>query len=303
MEKRNNALIIVSYILVYVIWSSTYLAMRISVETFPTSLFIGIRWFFSGIIVLAIALILSKGRAFSSINKKEFFNAALIGVILLLISNGLMSESEKNISSYVTALTAAIIPVLMIIFDYTLNGVKVKKSIIPAVAFGILGIFILNYEPNTNTVLGLPFFLLLASIVFWAYGSALSHKLELPKNILAGLTIQMITAGLLAFALFLLKDRETPLHLSQNSLIALLYLITFGTIGMIAYNYLLRHEPLWRLSTYTFVNPIGAIFLGVLIGNESVKPNLFISLPLIFIALFLMLYSRKNAKVEIESRN
>jgi len=287
MQKKT----ILAYFLVYTIWSSTYIAIKASVAWLPTFTFVGIRWFFSGLIMLVIALTLEKKHG---LGRRQVLHSMLLGILLLSVSNGLLSESEKIVDSYVAAITFAITPILMIIFDWVINKEKVKMSIIPAIILGITGIAILDYVPGSGIVVGPGTVLLLVSLTSWSFASALSHRLSQPA-MFSNLAIQMLTAGAFAFIVSAAQGNGLPSGGTPAAMISVIYLITFGSIGMLAYSYLLKHEPLSRVSSYTFVNPVGAVLLSFLFG-EPVSSSFIIALPLILLGLYLMMRSRHKEK-------
>jgi drug/metabolite transporter (DMT)-like permease len=298
--SRNKLYVLISYFLIYTIWSSTYLAIRISVRTFPTFLFTGIRWLVSAFFIILIVLVKDK-KAFAKISRKEIINAAIIGVVLLFLGNGILSESEKVVDSYIAAVTFSVTPIIMVIFDYFINKKKIGGKTIPSILLGILGVAILNFDKASGFFLDFYTVLLLLSLTMWSLGSALSHKLKLPENLLANLGIQMLAGGVVSLVVSSIQGNYSVGAVSTESIIALLYLIVFGSVGMVAYVYLLKHEPLSRISTYTFVNTIGAVLLGLLFG-EKLSNSFLIAIPIILVALILILWSRtKDPHMEIEA--
>jgi len=210
----------------------------------------------------------------------------------------------KTVDSYIGAIIGAMSPLIMTLFDYFISGIKFNKAIIPAIFLGVLGVAILLYKNNINASFDFHLFFILISVTVWSFASALSHKVELPKNSFINTSIQMFFAGTIGIFIFFINDGSFSIipSLSIDSMIALFYLIVFGSLGMIAYVYLLKHEPLSRLSTYAFVNPIGAVILGVLIAGEKITSTFFFAFPLILIALLIMLRARvKGEHMEVEA--
>lgn len=289
----KNKFVFISYILVYIIWSTTYLAVKIGVHSIPLFLFVGMRWFFSGLFLLGVAFFLYRGKFLEGITKKQVLNSLVIGVFIILLNNAFFSESMKTLDSYLAAIITATSPLVLSLFDYFVNKIKFSISTMLAIFLGILGIGILLYDGKLNFRLDFHIITLLLGLGFFSFGSALSHKIELPKNSVFNSSLQMLFAGALSFLLFFItKGSLGGLQgIDFISSLALLYLIVFGAIGMMAYIYLIKHEPLSRVSTYAFVNPIGATILGVIIG-EKLNSNFFIASPIILAALLIMLKVR-----------
>ncbi|MFH0875701.1 MAG: EamA family transporter [archaeon] len=296
---KSKKLVIISYFLIYTLWSTTYLAIKIAVKTFPTFTFVGLRWFISGLIILGLALFSGKKM---SLTKKELFNSILIGFFMLYLGNGLLSEAEKNVDSYIAAVTFAATPILMTLFDYFINKIKIAKATFPGIFIGIIGVGVLHFTNSTALSLDFGTILLILSLSMWAFGSALSHKVKLPENLFLNLAVQMISAGVLSLVTsFIQGHNPFTIKITTESLLALGYLVFPCILGMVAYVYLLKHEPLSRVSSYTFVNTIGAVFLGLFFG-EKLNSNFFFALPLILVGLFLMLNSRvKEPHMETEA--
>jgi drug/metabolite transporter (DMT)-like permease len=144
--------------------------------------------------------------------------------------------------------------------------------------------------------------LLIGYVISWSIGSAVSHKLDLPKNALVSTAFQLLFAGAIGFIISIFTENPfggLPI-ITVPSFIALLYLILFGSIAMLGYVYLLKYEPLSRISTYAFINPIGATLLGLLFG-EKLTPYFFIAMPLILVAILIILNVRvKEPHMETE---
>jgi drug/metabolite transporter (DMT)-like permease len=298
---ENKSYVITAYALVYLIWSTTYLAVKTGVSTIPVFFLVGARWFFSGVFLTVIGFIIYKKDFIKGITKKQVMNSIFISLLILGITNLLFSESMKTLDSYLAAVMNATVPLFLTIFDFFINGIKFKKSTLFAIFLGILGIAVLVYKGSFKLAYDFHIFTLLASISIFTFGAALSRKLELPKNTVFNSTLQMYFAGILCFFIYFLSGNTVSISgISFNSWLALVYLITFGGIGMLAYIYLIKHEPLSRVSSYVFVNAIGATLLGLFIG-EKLSVNFFIAAPMIFVALMIILKSRAQAEhLEVE---
>lgn len=257
---------------VYLVWGSTYLAIRVAVETVPPFLGAGVRFVIAGLIV-ALFLRLRGRLANAAIGRPQVVASALVGALLLLGGNGLVMAAEQTVPSGLAALLVASVP-LWIVLLRALDGQRVSRTTIASVAVGFAGVAILvlpHAGGGFATLVG-PLLLLVAS-VSWATGSFLSQRLPLPRDPLVSTSLQMTLGGLVLSAAGLILGEADPERLagiSGASAAALGYLVVFGSlVGFSAYTWLLHHAPVSTVATYAYVNPIVAVFLGwVILGEE-----------------------------------
>jgi drug/metabolite transporter (DMT)-like permease len=284
-----------SYALVYIIWSTTYLAVKTGVGTIPLFLLVGARWFFSGILLTCIGFVLYKKNFLAGLTRKQILSSLFAGLFLLILNQVFFTESMKSLDTYLAAILNATGPLFLTFFDYIINGIKFNRSTLFAIFLGIAGISVLVYKGSFSMSTGYPIIMYFLGLLAFTFGSAYSRRLELPKNAVLNSTIQMYFAGIACFMIFFFQGKSIPFaSISLNSWLALIYLIIFGGIGMLAFIYLIKHEPLSRVSTYTFVNALGATIVGLLIG-EKLTPNFFFAAPMILLALVIILRARVNA--------
>ncbi len=292
----RNLKIITAYLLVYVIWSTTFLAVKTAVSSIPLFFFTGVRWFFSGVFLTFIGIALYKRNFFKGITKKQILSSLTSGFFVIILNTLFFTEAMKTLDTYFAAIIGATSPLFMTTFDFFLNGKKFQKSTLFAIFLGIGGIAVLVYKGSMNFSYDPHILIFMLAVLSFTFGSAYSNRLEIPKNPVLNSAIQMYFAGIACFFMFLFQENSLQLEIiSFNSWFSLLYLIIFGGIGMFAYLYLIKHEPLSRVSSFTYVNAIGATILGIFIG-EKISANFFIAAPMIFIAVMLILRSR--VKVE-----
>jgi drug/metabolite transporter (DMT)-like permease len=299
----NKTYVITAYALVYIIWSTTYLAVKTGVSSIPLFFFVGARWFFSGIFLTAIGFFIYKKKFFNGLTRKQIFSSMIAGLFILILNNLFFTESMKTLDTYLAAIFGATSPLFLTLFDYFLNGKKFQKSTLLAIFLGIAGIAVLVYKGTLNVSYDWHILTYFIGLLAFTFGSAYSNRLELPKNPVLNSTIQMYFTGIVSFMIFFISGSNLSVSgILQASWISLFYLITFGGIGMLAFVYLITHEPLSRVSSYTFVNAIGATIVGVFVG-EKLTGNFFLAVPMIFIALIIILKTRaKVVHPEVEGQ-
>ncbi len=258
--------------IVYIVWGSTYLAIRVVVETMPPLLSGSLRFIVAGAIMFLV-LRLRRGKGSTKTTRSEVLGATVIGTLLLLSANGLVMIAEQTVPSGLAALLIASVPLWVILYR-TLAGERVNRATLGAVAVGFIGVGILVLPGNRPDGIGLagPLMLIAAS-ASWAMGSFLSRKLTLPKDPFVSTALQMVcggtTMGIAAVARGELGSLDAS-SFSGASIAALIYLVVFGSLlAFTAYVWLLQNAPLSKVATYAYVNPVVAIFLGWLILSES----------------------------------
>ncbi len=263
----------------YIVWGSTYLAIRVVVETLPPLLAAGVRFVIAGAI-LYVATGRVRGARFALVRppRVEWRDAAIIGGFLLAGGNGLVMLGEVTIPSGITALIIATMPVWVAIIGRLVFGLRMSTLTVAGIALGLLGVGILVWPAGDIGQLDpIGVLLVLGSPILWAIGSLYSRRAHHPTSALVGVSMQMLCGGLLLLALGVVAGELGGLHaerFSPESLAALVYLILIGSlIGYTAYGWLLRVAPLSLISTYAYVNPVVAVILGAVILGEPITPR------------------------------
>jgi drug/metabolite transporter (DMT)-like permease len=290
--KRNIAAIVASYLTVYVVWGSTYLAINWAVETIPPYYLVSLRFLASGIAFLLIALFQGKLKPLPT--RREFLSAAFMGIFLLVLGNGLVSVGEMEVDSYLAAIIISATPLIVALFNRTLFKEKLSWIRIVSMALGLAGVAILLYEGGgSGFSVGKGIIFVVAGFLSWGFATSVGHKLPVHQNNLVNSGLQMCIAGAIAlvFSLFAYPSPAGVLPgVSLKSWLALAYLASIGGAAFYAYSYLLKHEPSRRIVSYSIVNPLIAVLIGIALGGE--KPVVFLVPGMIgiIIALILMLY-------------
>jgi drug/metabolite transporter (DMT)-like permease len=257
---------------IYVIWGSTYLAIRVMVEDLPPLLGAGARFLAAGAVMLGV--LAARGRHVR-IERRALAAAALVGVLLLAGGNGIVTVAERDVPSGLAALLIASVPLWVVILRSTVGGERVARATLTGIGIGFCGLALLllpGSRPAEATLGGVV--LVLIAAASWATGSFLSPRLRLPSDPLVSTAWQMIFGGALLLTGALIAGEPGDLHLadaSADSLIAFAYLLTIGSwVAFTAYAWLLQNAPLSKVATYAYVNPLVAVLLGWAILGETV---------------------------------
>ncbi len=278
---------VIAYIIVCIIWGSTYLGIRIAVLDLPPLLSAGIRFIGAGLIMFGYAYF--KRRPFPQ--KDQLVNQSIVGLLLLFAGNGMLVIGSQWLNSSMAALIFAASPLFMAVGELILpHGSKLTPMgwIGLFVGFGGVGFLVLGGGESLNVSFKGAVCVLFAT-VFWACGSTFSKRRSTGGAMEYSLSIQMLAGGLgLALAALLTGETE-HMSISLPGVLAILYLIFFGSLlGYNAYIYLLSVWPASKAGTYAYVNPFVAILLGYLILDEPLTFHVFFGAGIILLGVFLV---------------
>ncbi|MFI5529554.1 EamA family transporter [Kitasatospora sp. NPDC051853] len=255
---------------VYVVWGSTYLAIRVVVETMPPFLSATARFIPAGLLLLALVAARS-GTAALRATPRQLASAALVGLMLLLGGNGMVVLAERDVPSGLTALIIAVVPLWLVLARWA-TGQRPSWTTVAGVLLGLVGLAVLSSSGLSGDVEPLGVGLILLATLSWAGGSFLTKRLTMPANVFATSAYEMIAGGLGCLAVSLFKgepQRFQPAEVSTASWLGLAFLVVFGSIvAFTAYAWLLQAAPLPLVATYAYVNPVVAVLLGWLILAE-----------------------------------
>lgn len=295
--------LIAGFASVYLIWGSTYLGIKFAVETLPPYLMAGTRFIIAGSLLW---LVLAARGAAPRPTWRQFRAAAIIGVLLLAGGNGFVSWAQQWAPSGVAALIVGTMPLWMVLFDWMLNKHGTPKpTVFLGLAIGFTGVALLASQHMNGGVAGVSsaqsrwaIAALLLACVFWSYGSLRSRRVDQGRSLMLASAMQMIGGGIVMLCVGTLMGewpRVHPESISFKSLLALAYLIVFGSlIGFTSYVWLLRVVSPTAASTYAFVNPVVAVFLGWSLGGEPVTMMTVLAGAMIVGAVVLMMRRSKS---------
>lgn len=293
-------------IALYIVWGSTYLGIKIAIETIPPFFHAGVRFLISGLILV----IWQRAAGQSMPTRRQWMSTAIIGSLLLLGGNGLVAWAQQFIPSGIAALIIGSIPMFLVLAEALRpGGVKPNWQTIVGLLIGFTGIFILigPSEISGSTTKLNPFGVaaLLAACLFWTIGSIYSKTADLPKSSLMGTGAQMLMGSIGLFIVSLITGELNGWDVtavSTRSLYGLSYLIFVGSlVGFVSYGWLLQNAPISLISTYAYVNPIVAVLLGTWFGNEALEPRIWLATAII-IGSVMFINSRSSPTVRKEAK-
>jgi drug/metabolite transporter (DMT)-like permease len=290
--QRVGGRVIAAFAAVYVIWGSTYLFIRIAVQTMPPLLMAGVRFLIAGAILLAITARMP-GRSADPIGRRQWRATAITGALLLFGGNGGVSYGEQFVPSGVVALLVATVPLFIAIFGAIFLGSRLRRVAIAGIVVGLAGTAVLLRPGGGGAGDPGHMLLVLASPLTWAIGSLYATRGPLPKRPLVATGMEMVCGGALLVIGALVTGEGGAVHLdriSVASFLSLLYLIVFGSlVAFSAYVWLLTKVPTTAVATYAYVNPLVAVLLGWLVLGERITGQTLIAAALIIVAVALIL--------------
>jgi drug/metabolite transporter (DMT)-like permease len=280
---------------VWIVWGSTYLAIRVAVRTIPPLMMGSIRFLLAGGILYVLAV--RRGdREGDRPTAEHWRSAFIIGTALLLGGNGLVSWAEQRVPSGVAALLIATVPLWLAIGDRLRYGSRLSWQTILGLAVGFSGLVFLVGQSGEGRIDSLGAAALVGASIFWAGGSLYSRGAPLPGRPLVGTGMEMLAGGLVMAVVSLATGELGRLDLdsvSGQSLLGLAYLIVFGSwVGFTAYIWLLRNTRTSLVGTYAYVNPVVAVLLGWALLNETITVRTLLAGGVIVIGVALIVTAR-----------
>ena len=318
----NNIWLILVF--TWIIIASTYLAIKISIDTIPPLLMSGIRYTISGIMLFFIFQIYSleifdkKTKQQKKLNllkivscRKQWKEAIIIGICLIVLGQGLLAYGEQYLSSDITALLFSTVPIWVVLIGKFYYNLKLNKHTLLGIIAGSIGLVILIYpsfeailfgDPtnttNENNFLGIS--ILLIAAISWGIGSLYSHKADLPNNILISTGMMLFVGGLflLGIGMIIEFNKLDVSKFSTLSILSLIYLIIIGTTGWLGFFWILRNTTATLANTFAYVSPVIAVFLGWIILDESINLRIIVATIVIIVGVILIVNKNKIVLTE-----
>jgi drug/metabolite transporter (DMT)-like permease len=292
-SARPSLLVPIAFAAVYIIWGSTYLAIRVGVESLPPLVLAGARNLTFGLLLYPV-LRRKTGIRPTAANWRA---AAVSGCLLLFLGNGVVCVAEQRVPSGVTALLVATVSLWMVLVDWLRpGGVRPVWRVGLGLLVGFSGLLLLVGPKNlggAGRVDPIGVALLVLASLAWACGSVYSKHSEMPSSPLLGASMQGIAGGVALWIAAALSGELSRFHfaaVSSRSWLALGYLTIFGSmLGFTAYIYILKHSTATRVATYAFVNPVVALFLGWLLLGEPITLRTIMAGAIILFAVVLVI--------------
>ncbi len=292
--------IALAFLAIYTIWGSTYLAIRIAIETLPPFLMAGIRFLIAG----AGLYLWTWLRGASRPTWPNWKAAAIVGGLLLLGGNGGVVWAEQVVPSGLTAVLITTVPLWMVLLEWKRNnGVRPAPQVSLGLVLGFSGVVFLvgpQELAGTGIIDRVGAVVLILASLFWAIGSLYSRKASLPSSPLQSTAMEMLTGGALLLAAGLLTNEWAvfqPSATSTRSIIAMAYLVVFGSlVGFTSYIFLLKNSPPSKVSTYAYVNPVIAVLLGWALAQEQLTPRTLLAAAVIVTAVVVITTYRSRVE-------
>ena len=276
-------------------WGTTFLGIRIGIETIPPFLLAGIRNLISGFIIFFYLLF---QRKLEPVNPRQFLRAFILAIMMIVLANGLTTYSEKYITSGLASLISTLSPFFVLILNLILGNEKLSIKTTLGILLGMFGIFLI-YQNSLSDLLNPEYrqgvFAILIAVLMWAIGTIITKKgSENSLTMLMNVSVQMIIAGIILTAIqFILTPTISTENWSLRSVLAMVYLAVFGSVvGYVAYSYLITQMSSTKVSVLSYVNVVVALFLGWLILDETITSRIIIAASLIIGGVFIVNYKK-----------
>lgn len=268
---RERRLALIAWVAVCIIWGTTYLGIRITLETMPPMLMAGLRWTFAG--GALAAYMATRGEHLPK--PSEWGGPLLLGFLMLVLGNGGVVWAELYVPSGLTAVVVASSPFWMAgVEAFRADGERMTMRTAAGLVVGFLGIVVLIWPElfhggasGRNFIFGV--IALQVACLGWSLGSSYSRRHNRQDNIFSATAAQMLAGGAMMLGIGTVNSEWSALAFSTRSVTAFVYLSTIGAIGgFVAYTYALRHLPVSLVSLYAYINPVIAVALGVAVLGE-----------------------------------
>jgi drug/metabolite transporter (DMT)-like permease len=286
-NQGKHLAIILSLVALYFLWGTTYLGMRIALQSFPPFLMAGLRFLLAGILMFVFLRV----RGAPMPTRKEWVGACMIGALLLIGGNGGVTFAEQWVPSGLAAVATGAVPLWAALFAGLFGGWPSRLEWCGLV-LGFAGLVLLNLSNGLVVNPSPGAIVLLFSPISWALGSVLSQRVSLPKGFMAT-AAQLLCGGIMLLLLGLASGERITHAPDSAALEALIYLIIGGSlVAYTAYGYLLSHVRASLATSYAYVNPLVAVALGVWLANEQITLNSIIAMLIILGGVVLVTAAR-----------
>jgi drug/metabolite transporter (DMT)-like permease len=287
--------VVLAFFAIYVLWGTTFLAIRIAVQEIPPLLAAGARFFVAGVVLYGFMRL--KGQP--SPSWLQWRHLAAIGMVMFVVEYGPLFWAEKYIPSGITSVLAATIPLITIVLEMLVfRHQQFRWSLLGAALLGFGGVVVLLL-PDRNQHLALfPCIAILVGSIGWCVGSILNRSLPLPESrpLTSGATM-MLGGGVLLLLSAAFGELHPLPHVTVRAGLAVLYLILFGSLlAFTAFVWLLARMPASRVSSYAYVNPVVAVALGYFLAGEVITIRMFLGAAIVVTSVFLILRTNEPAK-------
>lgn len=278
-------------IAVCVIWGTTYLAIRLSLEALPPALLGGVRWIVAGVVLALIA----RARGESLPGPSAWRDLSIQGLLLLGLGNGGVNWAEQYVPSGLSAVIIATVPFFMLAVDRLFpGGERIARESVLGLIVGFAGILLLVWpDLRLHDAAGSRFAWGVVSLQIaclgWAIGSSYSKRHKHGGSVLGSTSIQMLAGGIAMMAVGTVIGEWADVRLAPKGVAAIVYLILAGSLaGFVSYIHALKHLPVALVSIYAYVNPLIAIVLGALVASEPFDLRTVAAMAIVFAGIALV---------------
>lgn len=302
-SSREHRLALLAWITVCLVWGTTYLAIRVALESVPVALLAGLRWTAAGGL-LAIALRMS-GLPFPA--PRTWPSLALLGFLMSVVGNGLVVWAEQYVASGLAAVVVAMVPFWTVALEAMLpSGERLSTRTLTGLTVGFAGIVVLVWPELTTNGAGNGFLLGIIALQLacfgWSLGTSFTKRYQTGLNPLMSSAMQMIFGGLMLLAIASLTGEWSRLVFTNRTAFAMIYLVLFGSIvGYSAFVYALRNLPVSTVSLYAYVNPIIAVILGTLLLSEPFDARVVIAAAMVLAGIAVVRSARAPEHKQVQS--
>ena len=295
--------VVVALLTVYLVWGSTYVAIRYTVADLPPLLAMGVRFLLAGALIAAVVR-LRGGRAAFRMSRQEMVTAALCGLFLLVGGNGLVAIAEQDVDSGLAALLIAGTPLWVVVLRALLRD-RPSTATLLGLLLGLAGVAVLLLPGISGAAALGPLLLVCLSSLLWSVGTVLATRRPMPRDPFATTVVEMAVGGAAMVLLGSLGGEWGRLDLagvSSSSWIAFGYLVVVGSLaGYSAYVWLLARAPLSLATTYAYVNPAVAVALGALFLAEPLTPSVLVGGAIIIVAVAVVISAESHRRRPVRS--
>lgn len=280
-KSESRTLAYAAFVAICIIWGTTFVAIRVAVETIPTMFVSGFRFIIAGTLLLIIARVM---RARFPRTGEEWRTQIISGLLMSAIANTLVVYAEQVLTSGLAALLAATIPIWMSLIEALLGHQRLTRAKILGLTLGFLGVGLLVAPAIGRPDLSMPFFIAVAAMqanaISFVAGSLYSRRHASSSDAIANSVVQMLTGGgAILIAAFATGQRPQLTAFSGRSVAALMYLAVFGSvIAYTSYNYALSKLRPGKVASYAYVNPAVAVIVGALVLSEPITVVMIVSM-------------------------
>jgi drug/metabolite transporter (DMT)-like permease len=291
-STRFDIRVILAFFAIYVLWGTTFLAIRIAVEEVPPLFAAGVRFFLAGVVLYGFM----RSRGEPRPEAIQWRNLAIIGLLMFVAEYGPLFWAEKYVPSGVTSVLVATMPLIILVMEMLIfRQQRFRWSLLGAALLGFGGVGVLLLPDGRQHFGILPCVAILAGATTWSLGSVLNRSLELPKSrpLTAGAAM-MLGGGVLLVLSAAFGEMHPLPHVSIRAALALLYLIVFGSLlAFTAFVWLLARMPATRVASHAYVNPVVAVALGYFVAGEVITSRTLVGAALVLTSVFLILRREK----------